>query len=225
MARGEGENVEYIKKRRPPQDSEKKRMEIAEQLKTLTPLQPIDSNIIGISTGNAKTGASGKHFDSVFVWNLPPFVTCPGCSEWCFSHCYNADERSEVYPIQRWRENWWTFLNAPQQLEARINTQLSEAPGRVAVRIHSSGDFFSTEYIHFWLRIISNHPEVKFWAYTRSWAVEELKRGMQLLYGLPNMSLFASYDTTMCDYKLHLPKSYVFDTTEDLLSFEKNMAE
>ena len=205
-------------KRSPPKDAEKKRVEISSRLKLLTPVKPIDNLVHGLSSGNSKTGKSGKYFDSVFIWNLPPFVTCPGCSEWCCSHCYNADDRSSVYPIQIWRENWWTYLNKPDELKAKIKAQLADAHGHAAVRIHSSGDFFSNDYIIFWINIILDHPEVKFWAYTRSWAVAELQCDIHRLSELQNMSLYASWDSTMSDVQLNLPKSYVFDDTNRLFS-------
>ena len=211
--------MDYCCKRVPSQDSELQRSVISSQLKLLVPHEPESDLISGLSLGNAKTGTSGRHYDSVFIWNMPPFVTCPGCSAWCYSHCYNADKRSNVYPIQKWCENWWIYLNRQNELKARIKLQLDQAQGRVAVRIHSSGDFFSNEYINFWIDIISEYPEVKFWAYTRSWAVDNLKGEIERLHELQNMSLYASYDATMSKTPPVFPKSYVFDNTNGLIEF------
>jgi len=76
----------------------------------LQPKVPKRHNVItpkGLEPGNKKTGLYGRYFERVFVWNLPIKVTCPGESDWCKKHCYNADYRQEVYPIDLWCENWW----------------------------------------------------------------------------------------------------------------------
>lgn len=36
------------------------------------------------------------------------------------------------------------------------------------VRIHASGDFFSQAYFDMWLELCRNHPDIEFWAYTKS---------------------------------------------------------
>jgi hypothetical protein len=82
-------------------------------------------------------------------------------------------------------------------VRTEIVQQLDEAPGPVAVRVHSSGDFYSTEYIEMWKYIAVAHPAVHFWAYTRSWAVLELQDRLEELHRCPNFQLFASWDESM----------------------------
>lgn len=150
------------------------------------------------------------------MWNLPPFVTCPGASEWCTFNCYNLDSRTEVYPIEDWRINLWLFLNEEKGLQERIERQLQKMEGTCAVRIHSSGDFFSNGYISFWERIISSFQHVTFWAYTRSWAVDKLSDSIYQLSKQKNLSLFASYDLSMEKRDSNYPKSLVFDTVKSM---------
>ncbi len=159
--------------------------------------EPIGEMPPGLAIGNSKIGRFGSLFKSVFVWNLPAVSTCPGASQWCKTHCYNADEREDVFPIEEWRNNWaWIFRNA-DSVSSHIHTQLSLAALPCAVRIHSSGDFFSAEYIQFWHEIILSHPHVRFWAYTRSWTDISLLQQLEDLRLLQNMQLFASWDETM----------------------------
>jgi hypothetical protein len=47
-----------------------------------------------------------------------------------------------------------------------VNTQIKKSKKSV-VRIHSSGDFFSQEYINMWDSIIQDNPTIKFYAYTK----------------------------------------------------------
>ena len=65
-------------------------------LKELKLIKPDNISYITLSEGNRKTGTSGKFFNSVFVWNLPSVATCPGRSDWCMEHCYNADTREDL---------------------------------------------------------------------------------------------------------------------------------
>jgi hypothetical protein len=67
--------------------------------------------------------------------------------------------------------------------------------GTKLVRIHVAGDFDSAAYIERWIEIAESKPEVKFWAYTRSWRVAKLLHWLKKLQALPNVQLFASMDT------------------------------
>lgn len=166
-------------------------------LQSLTPGRPSQGAPIGLRPGNTKVGAHGRHYKSGFVWNLPAVATCPGASRWCRRSCYNADSRADVFPVHEWMENWAWFLHHPDQLRTQITDQLTAATAPAAVRVHSSGDFYSVPYIHFWSEIAQDHPTVRFWAYTRSWVIKELRDGLDLLRQLPNFQLFASVDHTM----------------------------
>lgn len=54
-------------------------------------------------------------------------------------------------------------------LERMITDQLQKYEGQKAVsRIHSSGDFFNQEYVDMWARITSAHPDIFFYAYTKT---------------------------------------------------------
>lgn len=151
----------------------------------------------GLEQGNSKTGISGEFYDNVFVWSLPAVATCPGASAWCKRFCYNADPRAEKFPLRAWSDNWASVEEHSEILAARILEQLRATLGRTAVRIHSSGDFFSIDYVRFWLAIASQEPTVAFWAYTRSWAVPSLLPWLEELRSLTNVQLFASWDRTM----------------------------
>lgn len=150
-----------------------------------------------LSPGNSKTGQTGRLFDTVYVWNLPPAAACPGASAWCLTHCYNADERATVFPIQEWQRNWAWVQQRPNIVAKAIMEQLLSATGRIAVRIHSSGDFYSREYVRLWIQIAAECPDVHFWAYTRSWTIENILPALEMLRLMPNVQLFASVDSTM----------------------------
>lgn len=185
-------------KRTPPSaDILSWRKEHLSRMSELSPLQPDIDQAPCLEPGNSKTGLSGKFYEKVLIWNLPAVSTCPGASSYCLSVCYNADTRQEVFPVEQWRVNLWWTLNRPRELQAQILRQLSAISSPAAVRIHSSGDFFSLEYINFWSHIISSSPHISFWAYTRSWASSELRSAIEALRALSNIQLFASWDSSM----------------------------
>jgi hypothetical protein len=150
----------------------------------------------GLACGNRKTGTSGIVYKNVFVWNLPPVATCPGRSDWCLRNCYNADSREDKFPIRDWCENWAWVETRPDILRGIILKQIQQSSPPVGVRIHSSGDFYSSEYIKLWHSIIKALPDTIFWAYTRSWQNPYLFKNLCQLKTLPNLQLFASCDET-----------------------------
>lgn len=206
------------KRELPSEEIKRKRMRIIKNMKYLTPLEPKKkATPSGLENGNGKTGRSGKLFEKIFVWNLPPVVTCPGISDWCRQNCYNADDRQKIYPIRQWRENLWWVLNGRGELKEKILAQLAACETKsTAVRIHSSGDFFSLGYIAFWLDIIRQNPKVLFWAYTRSWAVPELYERVIELGRIKNVSLLLSWDDTMKQPPRGFAKSIVYNSNEEL---------
>ena len=211
------------KRKLPDKEKIRKRQKLIKDWEKLIAIEPQNKTAPrGMETGNGKTGSCGRLYDQIFVWNLPPVVTCPGISEWCKSNCYNADDRYEKFPINKWCENLWWVLNNKEELKKKIITQLQENKAkRIAVRIHSSGDFFSKEYINFWRDIIWKNPAVNFWAYTRSWIIEELAEDIKKLNELDNMKLILSWDETMIQPPDGFAKSIVVSSNEEIILVAK----
>lgn len=159
-------------------------------LKSYVDLEPIDSDFYGFEEGNRKTGKTNNNGETVFIWNLPPVVTCPG-ADVCLEFCYNADTRIKIFPIKSWCVNWFWALNKKNSCVEKISSilQCCDTP---VVRVHSSGDFFSMSYVDMWIEIANKNPHAKFWAYTKSWKVPYLMEGLRILSQLPNFNLFAS---------------------------------
>lgn len=117
---------------------------------------------------------------------FPPQLrgTCPGATEECQAICYASRpvaERGLVFSM--WTRNSMSE-DVPQELP----------PDAKIVRIHVSGDFTSLRYIAGWYDLISKYPNVRFFGYTRSWRVPELRVALEELRTLPNVQLFASMD-------------------------------
>lgn len=217
-----------LKRDIPSFEKRKCRKKILEAAFSLSEKEPsAESYPYGLESGNKKTGTSGSKYDYIFVWNLPMVITCPGASAWCLENCYNGDDRMDIYPVDKWCENLWWINNKPEELKSRICLQLSDCQKKhknIAVRLHSSGDFFSVEYIQFWRSIITAYPEVAFWAYTRSWRVSKLMTELQKLSDCPNFNLYYSYDKTMTDAVPKHKKAFVVENEEVLNTCIDNQA-
>lgn len=115
------------KRKLPDKEIMSKRAMCMKRMKSLVAIEPMKKTEPNrLEKGNSKTGNSGELFDRIFVWNLSPVVTCPGASDWCKHNCYNADDRYEKFPINKWCENLWWVLNDKKTLSKRISIQLEE---------------------------------------------------------------------------------------------------
>jgi hypothetical protein len=211
----------YNKRPIPSEDVLRKRSHIFELANDITPLSPHpmsgDLQPEGLEMGNKKTGIAGKYYDRIFVFNLPIRITCPGATQWCAIHCYNSDDRVDVYPMDKWRINLWWAVNSPACLKEKIAKQLKEEyNSRTAVRFHSCGDFYSVEYIQMWREICQSFPDIRFWGYTRSWAVHDLSPYLASLVALRNVNLFASWDRDIAPEPIGWRKSLVAMTNEEV---------
>jgi hypothetical protein len=133
-----------------------------------------------IQRGNSKLGPKPYHYSKT------PGLTCPGESDLCSALCYAKRDMvrfSNTVP-QAWKRN----------TEA---TELPTMPDSGLFRIHVAGDFDTISYIAQWRDAILSRPNVWFWAYTRSWRVPSLLAALEELRALPNMTLFASMDSSI----------------------------
>jgi len=117
------------------------------------------------------------------IWNMsiPAVETCGGLSAACAGpdgKCYVL----KIYSI----------------LEALENGDEFELPTKVkdgdVLRLHVAGDFFDSVYVYAWMRLMTNNPNIQFFAYTRSWRMPEMVASLHALAALPNMTLLLSVD-------------------------------
>lgn len=186
-------------KRKSPSDIERKRRQ--ETIKNRADSGVIENIKYGFLPGNNKTGVRGGIAGVVYVWNMPYIRTCPGASDLCKQVCYNAAYEHDTNSAA----NLTAFMDKREELMGHINNSLSHASkeGQVFVRLHSEGDFFSEEYIRFWMDIVRDNPDVLFWAYTKSWRLPRLRNELMKLEELENINIYFSWDKTMGEKPIH----------------------
>ena len=83
---------------------------------------------------------------------------------WCYSA---TQEAAYTATYQQRKHNFETLRRLDEDaMYTELNSSLPLNTG--IVRIHVSGDFFSQKYFNAWVRVAQSHPDVLFYAYTKS---------------------------------------------------------
>ena len=161
-----------------------------------------------LTKGNKKLGKR------IYTFSIPNISTCPGRSELCERLCY-VNKYTRIYPsVERtYQDNYRLTLNSKRFIKLMQEEIATKKPE--TVRIHVSGDFYSNEYIQSWIEIVKNNPDVKFYAYTRSWAVSYLRFKLRELGMLPNFKLWLSRDKEMINIPASMAEFDVAYMTEN----------
>ena len=143
-----------------------------------------------------KMSKSNKKLKQTLIFDLPAGRTCPMASE-CHSYavmndngkltvkdgdnnifrCYASSQEAQyknVYNARKYnfdlilkylnKENGYfhTYELIKESIIKHITKNINK------VRIHSSGDFFSGEYLRAWLTVARSMPQLKFYCYSKS---------------------------------------------------------
>ena len=102
---------------------------------------------------------------NTLIFDLPAMKTCPDSSK-CHGTCYAR--KGEWRPaVKAWRVENYKLAKKPKKLFKLLYSQLSRTK-KNAIRIHSSGDFFSQDYIDMWTDLAISFPDKMFYAYTKA---------------------------------------------------------
>jgi hypothetical protein len=66
--------------------------------------------------------------------------------------------------------------------------------GVLVLRVHVVGDFATPRYTSKWIEVAARNPNVRFFAYSRSWRVEKIRPLLYAFGALPNVKLWLSAD-------------------------------
>ena len=136
-------------------------------------------------------GQTDKLGKDIRSFSLPAGITCICSTPVCRKLCYTRrsgfqrgsakDAHSRNYRITKTRG----FV---RQMVAKVSIN------QKIFRIHGSGEFYSVAYVKKWIEVIKQCPNVRFYAYTRSWRRKRFRNVLRRLSKLPNMSLLWSTD-------------------------------
>ena len=194
-----------------------------------TTVELFESYAFKFSKSNAKLKKTAKKFETktgtkieIWAYNLPALLACPGAGE-CPLFCYALQGQFGYRNVMESRAYNYALLH---ELNARggvnavahalilgLRAIVAKTPknrDEVWLRIHDSGDMFSLWYIKAWAVALSQVPEVKAYAYTKS-------IGLLSKVQLPsNLRIVQSVGGTMDDQmSMGRPHSRVFATHEE----------
>ena len=104
---------------------------------------------------------------SILIFDLLAGTELKVCNQNCFK-CYAIQSQKQyIYSYMFRYMNTVLAKTNTTILSDLIISQIKSAKSKNVIRIHSSGDFFSQEYINMWDGIIKEFPMKKFYAYTK----------------------------------------------------------
>ena len=137
--------------------------------------------------------------------------SCPGATSVCETICY-AGKLEKVFKgvrnvlVSNYEQLLFeNFAGKVLLLDEMIQSFEDECEKRNAdklFRIHWDGDFFDEEYTLAWRVVINAHPDVQFWAYTRS------DFAVPILINIPNLALYFSADSANKTLAWQLKREY-----------------
>lgn len=165
---------------------------------------------------------------SILTFNflLPAVSTCPGAGACAKSgFCYAMLEQLRYPSAKAYRER---MLELSKGLffgvivsDALIDLRRKAKGKQIAIRIHTSGDFYSPTYLNKWIDIAFENPDIVFYAYTKSvWMFKKIvfmPRNLIIIYSLGGLA----------DGQIDVTKdrhSRIFATREDALAAGYNVA-
>lgn len=161
------------------------------------------------TTPKAKQSGSSWTPEIPNAFGLPAHISCPGMTDVCKSICYAFSLERAYTNVNLLLKHNWDLLqskgNAPTKIALLLEELIQDyLAGHERVerlrdtdypkifRIHWDGDFYSIAYAKAWAKVIKDHPEIQFWAYTRSF--KKKLNVVPHLADIDNLALYLSID-------------------------------
>ena len=175
---------------------------------------------------------SGNDTAIVGSFGITPVKTCIGAGA-CKNGCYACSGRYLFKNVKnKMSERYELTLtdNFIPVIDTEIKKLVVKNPTKtVYIRIHDTGDFYNSEYVEKWFKVMELNPTVKFYAYTKSIVLfkvfETMPDNFKVIYSYggihdelinpdvdPNARVFGSLDEL-------LKAGYVDCSDNDLLVF------
>lgn len=139
-----------------------------------------------LQLGNKKLG------EGIHSWSLPAIETCPGRSDICQASCY-ATKGKFLYPVVKDKLKWNLEQAHREDFTLRMIAEI-QSRGPLVVRVHVSGDFFSKDYAIKWLLVMEECLTTRFYWYSRSWRVPEIRPVLEHMARRSNCTGWMSTD-------------------------------
>jgi hypothetical protein len=110
----------------------------------------------------------------IAIFDLPAIKTCVNC-ELCKNTCYAMKAQRMYKHTKAFRDNNYNE-SLKESFVDKINMELMQLrkKGIKYIRIHSSGDFYSNEYLNKWIKIAELNRDLIFYSYTKAYKTKQL---------------------------------------------------
>lgn len=135
--------------------------------------------------GNSKLGKK------IFTYSIPAGTTCPGKSKPC-EMCYAQEGFFQMPSVAKSHQRNWDETKDPGFAEWAID-ELYRLKAKV-VRVHVAGDVYDVAYAKKWLKIFKGCPDVRFFIYSRSWRIPEIRPFLVEMSKCSNVKMWWSVD-------------------------------
>lgn len=126
-----------------------------------------------LTNNNKKLKKSSKlNNANIYEFNLPAYksatnkVICPFADS-CVKYCY-ARKGSYTWTntVKKYESNYQ--LTKQNNFVDLIQDEINRKRKITHIRVHSSGDYYSPEYLNKWIKLAKNNPNIIFYSYTKS---------------------------------------------------------
>lgn len=171
-----------------------------------------------------------------YTFSLPRILSCPGSTTICQMRCYQRTPEEMLKQSNRDSavvnsRKLNLFLSLQSDFVNRISDEIKrKKPAfneKLIVRIHPSGDFYSTDYFKKWLKIALvtrlYGKQYDFVAYTKSFSIIDevlgdqgcLKTLYQEAYEAAKVGLVQKDELKFSDFNINIIASYMDDTSDE----------
>jgi len=127
---------------------------------------PVEALNLAVSEGNTKIG-------KVLNVSLAPVIDCLFC-EHCKNECYDIDDCRYTNTLNARARNSVLWHVAPDSFFQQIESAIIHHPSYEYFRFHVGGDIPGMDYLARMIEVAKNHPEVRFWTYTKVYGLVNL---------------------------------------------------
>lgn len=168
--------------------------------------------------GNSKLGRK------IWAFSIPAGSTCPGKTDSCSNECYAAKGFFLMPNVKRSLQANYAETQQPNFVSKSI-AHLKKVKAKVC-RVHVSGDLYDKAYAQKWLKIFKAIPDCRFFIYTRSWRIKDIKPVVVKMARLPNVKMWYSVDAETGQPK-RVPKTvrlaYMQTSHEDVPAYPTHL--
>ncbi len=155
--------------------------------------------------------SNGKLGKGLMSFDMTPGDSCPG-AKYAICRELRPDGNAEPKPIcwacrKRYREQKKKDRLAANfrfsQTDAFVawaNETIARRRTVKAVRLPGIGDMYSATFVGKVRSIVQTNPMMRFWFYTRSWAVPNIWEELKKLKAMPNLTMWLSWDRRMAEH-------------------------